>query len=193
MNKFLATTILVLLVSTLALAQGRGGARVYTGLTSATSKDALLTPEGTSITGYHVGLDARLFSGTMFFGGGIQYHKLTLLAQTEEDFFSPDNSLSVIKTRFGLGFNAHQFTHLIMLRAKVFGTFDFNSDYDRDLIPNNEDYVYTGAYAGLVFGLGLDIGFITFDVEYEKGLVNALEKRPDSKLDYWTASVGFFF
>lgn len=172
-------------------AQGKSGAIIYTGLTSATSKDILLTPEGTAITGYHVGLDARLFSGTMFFGGGIQYHNLTLLATPNAEYFSPEKSHKVVKTRFGLGFNIHQFTHLIALRAKAYGTFNFNLEYDRDMVPSN--YEYTGAYAGALAGLGVDIGFIAIDVEYEKGLVNALSQRPDSKLDIWTLSLGLFF
>ena len=172
-------------------AQGKGGASFYTGITSATSKDALLTPEGTAITGYHVGLDARLFSGTMFFGGGIQYHNLTLLATPDAEYFSPKKSHKVVKTRFGLGFNIHQFTHLISLRAKAYGSFNFNLEYDPDMVPSN--YEYTGAYAGAIGGLGLDIGFIAIDVEYEKGLVNALSMRPESKLDIWTLSLGFFF
>jgi len=186
--------ITVITFSTLQLSaqtKGKGGATIYTGLTSATSQDELLTPEGTSITGYHVGLDARLFSGTMFFGGGIQYHKLTLLATEDAEFFSPEKSHNVVKTRFGLGFNIHQFTHLITLRAKAYGSFNFNLEYDPDMVPSN--YEYTGAYAGAIGGLGVDIGFIAIDLEYEKGLVNALSMRPDSKLDIWTVSVGFFF
>lgn len=187
-------TIIIFLLSyltTAANAQGKGGAIIYTGITNATSKDALLTPEGTAITGYHVGLDARLFSGTMFFGGGVQYHNLTLLATPETEYFSPNLSHKVVKTRFGLGFNVHQFTHLVILRAKAYGCFNFNLGYDQDLVPAN--YVYTGAYAGAIGGIGLDIGFIAIDIEYEKGLVNALSMRPDSKLDIWTLSLGFFF
>lgn len=172
-------------------AQGKPGASVYAGITSATSQDEFLTPEGTAITGYHIGLDARLFSGTMYFGGGLQYHKLTLLATPEAEYFGPKQAHNMIKTRFGLGFNVHQFTHLITLRAKVFGSFNFNLEYDPDLVP--EDYVYTGAHAGAIAGLGVDISFITIDVEYEKGLVNALSERSDSKLDIWTVSMGVFF
>ncbi len=170
-------------------AQGKGGAIIYTGLTNGTSSDKVFTPEGTAITGYHIGLDARLFSGTMYFGGGIQYHNLTLLATPDAEYLTPKESHSLLKTRFGLGFNLHQFTHLITLRAKVYGSFNFNLEYDPDLVP----YEYTGAYAGAIAGLGIDISFITLDVEYEKGLVNAISMRPDSKLDIWTFSLGFFF
>lgn len=170
---------------------GKGGAIIYAGITNATSQDAFLTPEGTAITGYHVGLDARLFSGTMYFGGGIQYHQLTLLASPDAEYFSPKKSHNLVKTRFGLGFNVHQFTHLITLRAKAYGSFNFNLEYDPDMVP--QDYVYTGAYAGAIGGIGLDISFITIDLEYEKGLVNALSERPDSKLDIWTLSLGVFF
>jgi len=170
---------------------GKGGAIIYTGLTNATSQDNYFTPEGTAISGYHIGLDARLFSGTMYFGGGLQYHKLTLLAKEESDFFSPTPSHNLVKARFGLGFNIHQFTNLITLRAKLYGTFNFNMQWDKELVP--EDYIFTGAYAGGIGGLGIDIGFVAIDVEYEKGLVNALSMRPDSKLDIWTLSVGFFF
>jgi len=122
---------------------------------------------------------------------GAQYHRLTLLATPDAEFFSPKTSHNVVKTRFGLGFNIHQFTHLITLRAKAYGSFNFNLEYDRDLVP--DEFEYTGAYAGAIGGIGLDIGFITVDFEYEKGLVNALSMRPDSKLDIWTMSAGFFF
>ena len=175
--------------ATQLIAQGKGGAIIYTGITNATSKDDLFTPEGTAITGYHVGLDARLFSGTMFFGGGIQYHNLTLLATSDAEYFTPKQAHKLIKTRFGLGFNIHQFTHLITLRAKAYGSFNFNLEYDPDLVP----YEYTGAYAGAIGGIGVDISFISIDIEYEKGLVNAISKRPDSKLDIWTLSLGVFF
>lgn len=184
--------IALILTATLQIqAQGKGGAIIYSGITSATSEDEFLTPEGTAITGYHVGLDARLFSGTMFFGGGVQYHKLTLLATPEAEYFSPKKSHNLVKTRFGLGFNIHQFTHLIILRAKAYGSFNFNLEYDPEMVPSG--YEYTGAYAGAIGGIGLDIGFISIDVEYEKGLVNALSQRSDSKLDIWTLSLGVFF
>lgn len=169
--------------------QGKGGASLYGGITQAVSQDKTYTPDGYKQSGYHLGLDARLFGGTMYFGGGLEYHVLTLIPLEKNQYFGPEEKLSMIKTRFGLGFYVYRFTRSVYLRAKAYGTFNFNAAYDSDKI----DYELVGTHAGAIGGIGLDIGAITFDFDYEHGLINAISERPDTKMNFYKFSVGFFF
>lgn len=183
---------IICLSSMACMAQGRGGASVYYGITHVISQDKNFTPEGQQQTGYHFGLDARLFSGTMFFGGGLEYHIVSLLPIENTEYFSPKTTLGIAKLRGGLGFNLFQITQKVVLRAKTYGTFNFNASYDAKL-SEEKGFEYVGAYAGAIGGLGLDIGAITLDFDYEYGLVNAVSDQKDSKMDFYKLSVGIFF
>ena len=49
------------------------------------------------------------------------------------------------------------------------------------------------SWGGLVTGLGLDLKALTFDVEYQFGLINAYREQKDSKINSLSITLGFFF
>lgn len=175
---------------------GQAGMRVHTGLTMATTSETNITPSGTAHYGYHVGVDFRLFAETgMFFSGGIQYHKLNIIAQDSPAFFSSEPSLQLLKLRWGLGYYIfNRDNSIIKVRTKLMGVLDYVYDYNRDALVGREPYnKINDSSLGALVGLGVDISHFTIDLAYQKGFINAYYKVPDSKIDYFTLSLGFFF
>ena len=50
-----------------------GGMRAYVGITTMTNQDSKVNPDGQTYSGYHIGADGRLMSGTMSFLIGGRY------------------------------------------------------------------------------------------------------------------------
>ena len=175
--------------------QAQAGMRFHSGLTVASSGESAITPDGTAHYGYHLGVDFRLFAETgMFFAGGVQYHKLDLIASDSPSFFGQETSMSIIKGRWGLGFYLFRIGDHLKVRGKVMGVLDYVSSYDREPLVNNAPYnKINDSHLGALVGLGIDISRITVDVAYEKGFINAYQKVSDSKFDYFTLSLGLFF
>jgi len=43
---------------------------------------------------------------------------------------------------------------------------------------------------GMMFGLGVDLGRLVIDVEYERGLINAFYKYDGANFDYFSVRTG---
>lgn len=183
-------TIIFCLVLCISVS-GQAGAHVHAGAVAGKFGTETLTPGGTSHRGFRVGVDARLNSGKMFFTGGAHYMKFAFDAGDGE-FFKPGDSFSVQKARFGLGWNLIEVPLVMRLRAKLMGSVNLiTAPEDRDLPPQYERM--NDGYASLDFGVGVDVLFFTLDVEYEKGLLNAVNMAPDTTIDYWSLTMGVFF
>ena len=80
------------------------------------------------------------------------------------------------------------------LRAKTLGSINVISTYPTalDSAPYAGTNYNTGT-AGLLAGLGLDLYFLTIDVEYERGFFNAVNMIKGTEYDFLTLSVGFLF
>lgn len=191
MKSRLSFILIFCLISLLSFAQS--GLSVYTGLSFAVNQDAQVTPSGSLHSGYHIGADARIFSeSSMFFQIGAQYHKIGVLA-SESLTVAPKDGMSIIKGKAGLGFYLFS-TKVLRLRLKTQGVIDYVFDYDRSLIIDNPPYDRLNeAHLGAMAGVGIDFLFLTFDLDYEYGLINAYFDRPDTKFNYLTLSVGVFF
>lgn len=172
---------------------GEAGVHVYAGISNASNKDAAITPDGTSHPGYLIGIDARLNSGNMYFLIGGQYHRLDYLAQTEKSYFSVSDPMAWLKLRVGLGFNLFNFTDKIALRAKALGGINVISSYPSTLDAPYKEAGYNTGTAGATVGLGVDVYHVTLDVEYEKGIFNAVNKIKGTEFDFLTVTMGFFF
>lgn len=187
--KNLITSLVLMIFCSIGYSQS--GLNVYTGISTAKSKSEVLTPPGFSHRGYHLGADARLNSGNMYFVIGGQYHVINYLAQESGSFFSVDEKMSWMKLRIGLGYNVVNFTDKIALRAKTLGALDFISKH-----PDLADapyQVYNAGTAGVVLGIGFDIYAFTLDVEYEKGFFNAVNMVKGTEFDFFTINVGVRF
>lgn len=170
----------------------QAGLQVYAGISNANSKDSLLTPEGTSHPGYHIGLDARLNSGNMYFMVGGQYHSIEFLADSDKSYFSVTNKMNWMKFRVGLGYNIYNFSERVALRAKTLGSIDVISSHPGKTL-NGPYENYNSGTAGVIVGLGADVHSITIDLEYELGFFNAVNMVSSTSFNFFTMSVGFVF
>ncbi len=173
---------------------GQSGITPHAGISVSTNGESEITQSGQAHYGYFLGVDVRMFADTkMFFTGGVQYHRMSLVSQGSPNFFSNDANLSLIKGRWGLGFYLTKINQM-KLRLKVLGSLDYVNSYDDEAISANAPYnQLNDSSLGGVVGLGIDLSFITIDLEYQKGFINAYREIPDSKVDYITLSAGVFF
>ncbi len=189
MKKLLLLSVILMFYFNMS---GQAGAHVHGGLLAGQFNTTNLTPEGTTHRGWRVGVDARLNSGKMFFTGGVHYFKYSFDAADGGEYFNTGDSFTIQKGRFGLGWNLIEIPLIMRLRAKLMGSINLiTAPDDRDL-PSQYERMNDG-YASLDFGLGVDVLFFTIDLEYEKGMLNAVNQAPDTKLDYWSLTAGVFF
>ncbi len=185
----------ILLVVILSVNVGQaqnGGMRAYTGITTMTNQDTKVNPEGQTYSGYHIGADGRLMSGTMSFLVGVRYTVVSSGPQESIKIFGHDSQISVTNGRVGLGYNIISFGELFKIRTKALASFDLI------LFTKGEpsvpvDYILNDGWLGGVTGLGFDIGPFVLDFEYEFGVLNAYYKKPASKFNSFSLSAGFFF
>ena len=189
MKRMLALSVILMIYFNM---NGQAGAHVHGGLLAGQFKTTDLTPEGTVHRGWRIGVDARLNSGKMFFTGGVHYFKYSFDAMDGGEFFKPEDSFSVQKARFGLGWNLLEVPRVVRLRAKFLGSVNLISAPDDRDLPSPYVMMNDG-YASLDFGFGVDVLFFTIDIEYEKGLLNAVNKAQETKIDYWSLTAGVFF
>lgn len=169
-----------------------GGARIYTGITSMTNQDSDVNPKGQVYSGYHIGADARLMSGTMSFLVGGRYTAVSSGPQESIEIFGHDSQISIMNGRVGLGYNIISFGELFKIRTKALASFDLVLNTKGEpTVPAG--YVLNDGWLGGVTGLGFDIGPFVLDIEYEFGILNAYYKKPTSKFNSLSLSAGFFF
>lgn len=186
----LKKTITILIFSCFCLfAVGQSGIQFYTGITNATNKDKLITPEGLSHPGWHVGADARLIDGKMFFVLGGQYHQVEFIAQDEKSYYSVENSMTWLKLRAGLGYQLFKLNNSMVLRAKTLVSFNFISG-----VPTDTPAPYTNYNSGTVggvIGFGLDLFNFTIDAEIENGFFKAVNMVSGTEVNFFTLSLGY--
>jgi len=186
---------ITMLIFTFLLAHdcsSQAGAHVHAGLLAGKFNTDILTPNDTRHRGFRLGVDARLNSGKMFFTGGVHYFKFAFDATNDGDYFKPGDSFSIQKGRFGLGWNLIEIPLIMRLRAKLLGSVNLISAPEDRELPAPYERMNDG-YASIDIGVGVDVLFLTLDVEYEKGLLNAVNQASETTLDYWSLTVGVFF
>ncbi|MBK8515460.1 MAG: hypothetical protein IPL55_03950 [Saprospiraceae bacterium] len=167
------------------------GLVVQTGLTAAYSKDKIVTHPGEGHYGWMIGADARLMEGNLYFVIGGQYHQSSLASTSNAAFFS--NDWKMIMGRGGLGFNILNVSDKIALRSKVLGSLNFIMDSPTDGL-NIEGYKdINDSFLGVVSGLGITLGSLDIDLEYQYGFINAYRLQPNTTFNIWTFMAGFHF
>jgi len=174
--------LIVNLLPTSSYAQGFHG---YFGSSSMTNGLTSITPEGQSHPGFVLGADARLNEGDMYFVLGLQYHKNKLAAQSDFELFPSGESINFVKFRVGLGYDVIHISKLMTIRGKTLASIDMISG-----VPANFTPAYNDGVAGIVLGLGTDVSVFTFDIEYELGLFNGINKVDGSKISFINFVVG---
>ncbi len=184
--------IVFLLTLSLQLKAQDGGMRVYAGITSMVNNDKIANPDGHSHSGFHVGADGRLMSGTMAFLVGARYTSVSRVARDEFKLSGHSSTVSVLNGRVGLDLSLYRFTSFARIRTKALASFDINLSETGNPLPP-PGFVFNDGWFGLVTGLGADIGPAIIDIEYEFGILNAYNMKKESNFNSLTFSVGFFF
>lgn len=189
--KFFQTILFYFIFLVFATGQAPGLV-IQTGITTSYSKDANITSGKGLHYGWMVGADARILEGDLYFLIGGQYHKTSLKSSTSPDFFK-NNDWTLMHGRCGIGFNIFRINEKISFRSKLLGSVNFIMDAPTKAL-NIPDYeLLNDSFLGAVTGLGITIGSIDIDLDFQYGLINSYFKRPKSTFDIWTLMAGFHF
>jgi len=190
--KYIFSLILILFFAQTAVDAQSPGLVIQAGLSTAYAKDTNITKGNQAHYGYVIGADARIIEGSMYFIIGGQYHVTSLNSTSSQDFFK-NNDWKILMTRLGLGFNIIKFSDKLALRSKLLGSINFSLDSPRGGLNIPDYMVLNDSFLGVTSGLGLTIGFIDIDLEFQFGVINAYQFQPKSTFDSWTLVTGVHF
>lgn len=168
------------------------GLVIQSGLSMLYSKDTNITLPNQAHYGYMIGADARLLDGDLYFIIGGQYHSTSLASTGSPSFFS-GHDWKIMMTRMGVGFNVLRLTEKLSIRSKALISINFTLDSPSGglNIPNYEKV--NDSFLGIGTGLGITLGAIDLDLDYQYGFINAYNKQSKSTFDAWTLMAGFHF
>jgi hypothetical protein len=167
------------------------GLVVQAGLSSAFSHDKNITPSGKGHYGWVVGADARLLDGGLYFLMGGQYHRLNLVAESTPLPFT-NKDWGIFTGRFGIGFNFWRIHERLALRSKLLCSINFNQDVDISKLMQPYDRI-NDSFLGIGSGLGLTLGILEFDVDFQYGVLNAYNKQKDTNFNMINLVAGVRF
>jgi len=170
------------------------GLVLQTGLTASYSKTPNLTAAKQAHYGWMAGADARILDGGLYFMLGAQYHQTQILSTEKPEFFN--NDLEMMKFRLGMGFTLVKLSYKSFIRSKVLGSVNFVLDGPdtKPYFPNSPQPAnLNDSSLGLTTGIGLTLGALDFDLDFEYGVLNLVFKQPKSTFDSFTFMVGFHF
>jgi hypothetical protein len=183
---------------------------IHSGLSYAYTPDQVLAPKGTGFAGYLLGGDVRLLDDGLCFMFTGDYGRFNLSPNNKYQFFS-NHSLSYYKAKFGVGYDLYDFTpkvnprkmtkpRTLKLRSKIQGNLTYINKFDPQQVAGGSAFLKETGYielnesiAGISSGIGLTIGSIDFDLEYEYGFFNIYFTRKESKLNFINFYTGFRF
>jgi hypothetical protein len=141
--------------------------------------------------GYHIGVDVRIGPYGFYLSPGLHYYGIDIGSTNGFEYFAKSPKYHIIKGPLNLGYKMF-ITRKIKFRLKA--GVDVNyvlliDDNDLNIGYNNVN----DAYFGINIGVGLDMNRVTLDFNFESGLTDVLKDQVDSKFNYLTLSLGFFF
>jgi hypothetical protein len=169
---------------------------LHAGLSHGYSRDQVLAPKGNGHNGYLIGADIRLLDDGICFLFSGDYGKFNLSPDNKFNFFS-NHSLAYYKMKGGFGFDLARLSKNVKLRSKIQGNLTYLNKYDPiDVGPSPllREYGYTQlneAIAGLSSCIGVTVGNIDFELEYEYGFYNIYYTKKDSKINFINLYTGY--
>ena len=141
--------------------------------------------------GFHAGVDARIGPYGFYLSPGLHYYQIDIQPDNRWQFFSSGPKYHLIKGPINIAYKMF-ITRQVKFRIK--GGLDLNYVLliDENDAGINFDTV-NDAFFGVNLGAGFDISRFTIDFNYESGLTNYIKDQDDSKLNFFSASIGFFF
>lgn len=190
--KFVYSVIVCYFVITFNISAQSPGLVIQTGVSTAYAKDGNITFKNQAHYGYFIGADARILEGSMYFIIGGQYH-VTSLGSTSDPSFFTNNDWKILMGRLGLGFDIIKLSDNLALRSKLLGSINFNLESPENVLNKQGYDTLNDSFLGATTGVGVTIGFIDIDLDFQYGLINAYTKQPKSTFDFWTLGVGVHF
>jgi hypothetical protein len=141
--------------------------------------------------GFHVGVDARIGPYGFYLSPGLHYYNLEVHPSGGYNFLTTAPKFHIIKGPINIAYKMF-ITRKFKFRVK--GGLDIN--YILLIDENGHDISFDNvndAYFGINLGAGFDIDHFTIDFNYESGLTNYITDNDDSKLSYFSTSIGYFF
>jgi hypothetical protein len=177
-------------------AQG-GSFTIYAGSSYAWSTDKVMTPEGTSHTGFVVGGNLRMLDDGMCFLFTAEYGRFNLMAREKVDFTYINKDLHYTKGKFGIGKNLFKVKNKLKFQTKLQGNILYIQKFDPNLPELTPAMRETGYYklneaiGGLSTGLGINYKFIDLDFEYEHGFFNIYNNMKSTNMNFisWTLGI----
>jgi hypothetical protein len=189
MGRILGMVLIGLFVMSNNVSAQFQGVVVQGGLSSAFSRDPKVTPNGQGHYGWMLGADMRLLEGDLYFILGGQYHSTSLLASSTPNPFGKGDWAYTVG-RFGVGFSLWRISEKIALRSKLLVCINFNSKIPDTGLPYEK---VNDSFAGVGSGIGLTLGKLELDIDYQYGLLNAYFEQPNTKFDIISLGAGFRF
>jgi len=141
--------------------------------------------------GYRIGVDARIGPYGFYLSPGLHYYGIDIESSTGFNFFNSAPKYHIIKGPINLGYKMFISRKV---KFRVQGGIDVN--YVLLIDDNDSDIGFkdiNDAYFGLNLAAGIDFSHFTIDLNYESGLTNALKDNGNSKFNYLSAALGYFF
>jgi hypothetical protein len=194
MGKIIFVSMFMLFMSSSIFSQA--GMNIYAGPFVMATQDQNFTPKGEYHSGYLVGLHGRLNSDNLYFLLSGEYGLTNIVSNKEIKIFG-DKDLTFFKFKVGLGLDILKLSENAGIRVKGQGVLLSVSKLDETLlnIPRfRDDYkdVNDGT-VGVATGVGVFLGPLTFDINYEIGFLNFVKEKPDTNLNFLDLVVGLRF
>jgi len=165
---------------------------MHFGLLSGSNKLKDLTPDDFSHSGWRIGVDQNIFGKGVYIIGGLHYVRFNEEARDGTDFFDTDPAIQILKPRAGIGITPFALTELFKIRFKGLASYNYFLAFEGENASFDEDKIKSG-YLNFDIGVGVTVGVVTVDVEYELGLNDVIDDLSDSQFRFLSVSAGFMF
>ncbi len=142
--------------------------------------------------GWHAGVNFR-FGDRLYFQPGLMFYSTNLSVSgnnaTIDDVFDK-RSVNIIKLPLAVGFDVLRLDW-ISLRAYAGGTLNTILSVEKNFFLDKSDF--NSFYYNALLGIGVDLGPITVDLNYEPGLSDMIKDVDKTKGNVVSLSVGIAF
>lgn len=184
--------LFVLIFSVCTIGAASTQTHMHFGLLSGSNKLETLTPKDFSHSGWRIGIDQQILGKGLYLLGGLHYVRFNEEARSGTNFFETDPAIQILKPRVGIGITPIAFTDLLKLRFKGMASYNYFLAFEGERASFESDKIKSG-YMNLDIGVGVTVGIITVEIEYELGLNNVIEDLSDSQFRFLTVSAGLMF
>lgn len=182
--------LLVLLTCIYIRINAQSGIVLGGGATMGFTDNPATSAKGQMLSGYHGSLTGRLGKNYWYLRPGVEVHKVQLLPHKMLDPFRDEPGMVMVKFPAQLGLRLIKTENF---NLRITGGMQFT--YILSIEDNTENFNFETLQEtqfGALVGAGLDLGFMTFDVNFEKGMTE-LYTDTGYTSDYIFMTVGFLF